>query len=179
LEAGLKWLNLGYSPAETDWSGLLKMSTIDICKVFNVAPEIVGDSANKTYSNYQEARQSLYVEVVLPLLDFICDELNNWLAPLYPGDLLIGYDRSKIEALKEDADELWTRLNSSWEISPNERRTAKGFDALPDPAMDAIYIPANLVPLDMLSIDPLGEDEEPGAGKTPPTKKPTPKDEEE
>jgi len=41
------------------------------------------------------------------MLDIVCDDLNNWLTPLYydvyhDDTICIGYDKDKIEAIQED-----------------------------------------------------------------------------
>jgi len=83
LEGGLDWKPWAISPKDMDWLNSDKMNARKICAVYNVAPELIGDSENKTYSNYQEARKALYVEAILPDLDYLRDELNNWLAPAF------------------------------------------------------------------------------------------------
>lgn len=153
LEAGLTWQQTSMSPGEMEWGGMLTMSTRDICKVFNVPPELVGDSQNKTYSNYQEARQALYMETVLPLMDWICDELTGWLAPQYGTGISIGYDASGIEALAEDTDKLWARLAGAWYLTPNQRLQAMGFEASTDPLMDKVYVPAGFLPIEAVAGD--------------------------
>lgn len=147
MEHGLSWESYGLSPAEMDWMGSQKMSTVDVCKVFNVAPELIGDASNKTYSNYKEARIALYQETVLPLLDFLVDELNNWLTPLYGSDIALGYDIDAIEALQENRDAVYTRMGTAWWLTPNERRLECGMATLEDPLMDGIYVPTNVTPL--------------------------------
>lgn len=164
LEAGLTWQNTGYSPGDMDWSTMLTMSTRDICKVFNVPPELVGDATQKTYSNYREARQALYTETVLPLMDWICDELTGWLAPQYGGDITISYDTSGIEALAEDTERLWARMNAAWYLTPNQRLQAIGYEVSNDPLMDRVYVPSNLLPIEAVAgdIGDNGDDEIPG-----------------
>jgi HK97 family phage portal protein len=139
----------GWSPTDMDWSNSIKLSSQDICKVFNVAPELIGIGETKTYSNYQEARKALYHETVLPLMDFICDEINNWLAPLYNDGALLSYDIQGIEALTEDQDSLVERLNKAWWLTPNQRLEAMGYPTIPDG--DTLFVPANMVPIDVLN----------------------------
>ncbi len=83
LEGGLDWKEMGLSPADMHWLEGLKLSAREIAIAFGVPPELIGDTANKTYSNYKEARQAFYTETVLPLMDWIRDELNNWLIPKF------------------------------------------------------------------------------------------------
>lgn len=65
-------------------------------------------------SNYAEARKALYEENILPLMDWLRDDLNQWLAPLYDSQTYIDYDRDEIEALSEDRNEIATRNNASF-----------------------------------------------------------------
>lgn len=69
LEGGLSWQQMSISPKELDWIQGIVHNKREIAAVFNIAPELIGDSENKTYSNFQEARRSLYTETVLPLMD--------------------------------------------------------------------------------------------------------------
>lgn len=147
LEAGLEWKPTGLTPGEMAWSDMLTMSTRDVCKVFNVPPELVGDATQKTYSNYREARQALYTETVLPLMDWLCDELTGWLSPVFGANIVIGYDKAGIEALAEDETAKWNRLANAWWLTPNQRLAECGLEQSPDPLMDIVYIPSGLVPL--------------------------------
>ena len=147
LEGGMKWAATGLTPAEMEWQGSQIFSTRDICKVFNVAPELIGDSANKTYSNYAEARKALYQETVLPLLDFVLAELTWWLARSYGEDLAFGYRRDNIEALQEDQTALYTRLQNAHWLTVNEKRLQVGFGELDGEEHDRILVPNTLVPI--------------------------------
>jgi len=149
LEGGLKWQSLSLSPAEMDWLNGLRLSTVDICRVYNVPPELIGDSANKTYSNYQEARIAFYQETVLPLLDMLCEELTRWLVPLYGGGLILKYNADDIEALQENRDQIYTRIKDAWWLTPNERRQECGFAPSDNAKLDAFYIPQNLIPIEL------------------------------
>src|SRR5678815_1578011 len=136
LEGGLDWKEMGITPADMHWIEGQKLSAREIAIVFNIAPELLGDNANKTYSNYGEARQALYQENILPACDWVRDELNAWLCPKYPDLPFIDYDRETIEALQEDRDAVWGRVDkafvSGW-ITINEAREAVGgLDEDPD-----------------------------------------------
>jgi len=150
LEGGLDWKPWAISPKDMDWLNSDKMNARKICAVYNVAPELIGDSENKTYSNYQEARKALYVEAILPDLDYLRDELNNWLAPAFGEGLYLDYDKDSIEALKEEQSAVYERQANAWWRTINEKRIACGDDSI-GPAGDKIMIPANLIPLDAIS----------------------------
>lgn len=148
LEGGLEWTPLGLTPLELDWLAGRKYSRVEICSVFNVPPEMVGDSEHKTYNSFPEARLSFWMEAVLPLADCIRDSYNSVLVPRFGDNLFLDYDRDQIDAIQEDQNKLWLRIGQATHISVNEKRLATGYDMYDgDPETDD---PAN-VPLELLS----------------------------
>lgn len=151
LEGGLKWQSFSISPKEADWLGLDKATDKKICMVYNVAPELIGDSENKTYSNYQEARKALYMEVAIPFMEMLKDEFNYWLVPAFVDPeanytLELDYDRDNIEAIQEDRNKAYERVSKAWWLSVNEKREATGYEDW-GTAGDVILVPIGLVPL--------------------------------
>lgn len=147
FEAGIKWQSFAITPRDMDWIKSDKLNTRKICAVFNVAPELIGDAENKTYSNYQEARKALYMENILPLMDYLRDEYNNWLTPMWEGErLLLEYDKDSIEAIREELTAVYTRQAQAHWRTINEKRKATGDDDI-GKAGDVILIPATMLPL--------------------------------
>ena len=147
FEAGIKWQAFAITPRDMDWIQSDKLNSRKICSVFNVAPELIGDAENKTYSNYQEARKSLYMENILPLMDFLRDEYNNWLTPLWDDDrLFLEYNKDAIEAIKEELNAVYERQEKAYWRTINEKRISCGDDDI-GKAGDIILVPANFVPL--------------------------------
>lgn len=105
LEADMTWQSMAMSPYELDWLESRELNTREIAAIFDVAPELVGDAAGKTFANQKEAKQSLYTENVLPKLDRFAGSLNTWLLPMYEDLAVSGawftYDRRDIEVLAE------------------------------------------------------------------------------
>jgi len=160
LEGGLDWKEIGLTPAEMHWLEGLKLSAREIAIAFGVPPELIGDNANKTYSNYKEARQAFYTETVLPLMDSIKGELNNWLIPKF-GDkrLYIDYDRDEIEALQEDREAVWSRALEAVKngiLTPNEARVMLGYDEVE--GGDMLMMPANMIPLAIVTSEEVSEE---------------------
>jgi len=145
LEGGVKWEPWAITPKDMDWLNSDKVNIRKICSIYNVAPELIGDSESKTYSNYQEARKALYVEAILPDMDFLRDEFNNWLSPAFGDRLYLDYDRDSIEALKEEQSALYKRAQESNFLSLNEKRVMVGLDEVPGGEM--IYMPISMVPI--------------------------------
>ena len=158
LEAGLKFQPYGLSPKEMDGC-LDKHTRRKIASILNVAPELIGDSENKTYSNYQEARKALYLENVLPKMDVLRDELNNWLVPIFGDDRAsVDYDRDSIEAIREDRSKKVVDLNSQidrgW-LTRNEAREDLKRGSM-GPAGDVATVSGAVVPLDAIGMPETG-----------------------
>lgn len=152
LEGGLDWKQVGLAPSDMDWLEGKKTNVREIAVILGVPSEMLGDSTNKTYSNFQEARRSFYTETVLPLMDVLRDLLNAWLVPMYgENGLRLDYDRDDIEALQEDRDAMHERARLNYAggiITLNEAREIIGKDALDDG--DVILAPPRGLTLDQL-----------------------------
>ena len=161
LEGGLDWKEMGLSPQDMNWLEGARLSARELAIVLGVPPEMIGDSANKTYSNYQEARKAFYQETVLPKMDFIRDELNNWLTPLFGERLYLDYDRDDIEALQEERGAVWSRSIEAVKaglLTPNEARETMGYEAVE--GGDTLMMPVSMLP--MSAFDFSDDDEDKG-----------------
>lgn len=148
LEGGLDWKEMSLNPSDMEWLEGQKLSAREIAIAFGVPPEMIGDTANKTYSNYQAARKAFYHETVLPLMDYIRDEFNNWLVPLFGEELHLDYDTEAIEALQEDRQKVWESVIGAVKagvLTPNEAREMLGYEALK--GADVLLVSATMLPL--------------------------------
>ncbi|MBX9697540.1 MAG: phage portal protein, partial [Alphaproteobacteria bacterium] len=109
----------------------------EIAMAFGVPPMLVGVPGDATYSNYREARLHLWEDTILPLLDYLTDELNRWLVPLFGDDLKLSYDIEGIPALAERRHETWQKLEHVSFLSTNEKREAIGYEAIHTKSLDA------------------------------------------
>jgi HK97 family phage portal protein len=127
LEGGLEWQPMGFSPVDMNFIQSKSVSGQDIAIAFGVPGEILG-LGTKTFANYKEARLSFYEETILPIMDFVQTELNNWLAPRFGEGIYLEYDKDDIEALTEKRDQKYTSLqNTNW-LTQNEKREAIGYE---------------------------------------------------
>ena len=161
LEGGLAWDDIGMSPADMHWLEGAKLSAREIAIAFGVPPELIGDTSNKTYSNYKEARQAFYMETVLPLMDVIKGELNTWLVPKF-GDssIYVDYNKDEIEALQEERGMVWSRAVEgvkSGILTANEARALLGYESIT--GADMLMIPGTMVPLATAGGEDFGDDE--------------------
>lgn len=146
LEGGLKWDRMGLSPSDMDWSGGKKLSAAEIATAFGVPPQMVGVTDAQTYANYQEARQSLWEDTVIPTHRELLGELNRWLTPRFGDDLELKQDLDQVPALEAKRRAKFESIQKADFLSVNEKREAFGKDTVQ--GGDVIFVNANMLPLD-------------------------------
>jgi HK97 family phage portal protein len=130
LEGGLDWKEMSLSPKDMDFLNAKLQSARDVAAAFGVPPMLVGVPGDSTYANYREARLALWEETILPLLDFIADQLNHWLSPRFGDHLKLAFDKDEISALSPRREEAWARVQGAEFLTLNEKRAAVGYAPL-------------------------------------------------
>ncbi|MGM0423177.1 MAG: phage portal protein [Pseudomonadota bacterium] len=138
LEGGLDWREMALSPKDMDWTAGKDLAAREIALAFNVPPQLVGIEGSLTYANFEQARLAFYDDAVLPLMDHIRDELNNWLAPVFGPDISLDYNRNAIEALAPRREKIWNRVKDADFMTLNEKRASLGLSPLKEAAADRL-----------------------------------------
>ena len=99
----------------------------EIALAFGVPPQLLGIPGDNTYSNYEQARLSLWEETILPTLDGILESLNTWLVPLFGNDLSLEYDKDSIEILTQKREKVWDYVEKASFLTKNEKRQIFGY----------------------------------------------------
>lgn len=127
LEGGLDWQAIGIAPKQLEMLENKNATARDICQAFDVPPLLLGLPGDNTFSNYKEARAAFYEDTILPLMDFMRDEFNNWLTPKYGDNLYLDYNRDDIEALAPKREAKFSMLKDATFLTENEKRDAAGY----------------------------------------------------
>lgn len=157
LEGGLDWKQFGLNPQQMEFVENKNTSARDIALAFGVPPMLLGIPGDNTYANYSEARQSLYEETILPLLDFVKSELNHWLLPLFGDGIECDYDKDEIHALAPRRSMIWDKVSSASFLTENEKRIATGYEPIENG--DVILVQSTMIPLED-AVEKAEEDEE-------------------
>jgi HK97 family phage portal protein len=164
LGKGLKWQQLGLTPADMDWLNGLQWNSRQICAIFGIPPQLISDEEAKTYANYEEANRAVWNQKWLGMLDMVCGDLNTWLAPLfweaYGEVVVISYDKDSIEAIQEDRQLKWKNAkDGTGFLKINEQRALLGYEPLsPEEGGETILVPTGMVPLHVSA----GQEDMPG-----------------
>lgn len=148
MEGGMTWKTIGFSPEQMSVINTKYASARDISLAFGVPPLLLNIPGDSTYSNYQEARLAFYEETVIPLANYIRDELNAW---IIPEGYTLELDYDQIPAIADKRMKLWDMADKSTDLTINERRKLKGFE--PIAGGDEVFISSTSLPLSFAGID--------------------------
>lgn len=148
LEGGLEWQATGLSPREMEYIAGKKLSSLDVCIVYGVPAQMVGLEGSQTFANYDQARMSFYEDTVIPLAQDALDFLVNWLGANYKEQgLRVEVDVDAVNALAPRRVEARKAIESSTVLKVNEKRTALGYEEIPEG--DVVLVGSGLIPLDL------------------------------
>lgn len=140
LDGGFKWVSSMTPPSELDWLNSIKYNASQIADLFNIAPELIGDTSASTYNNMREAKAASYTEAIFPALDKLYSLWNTWLVPMYPDlkNAYLYYDKTTVEvvqdAIQTRLSEAVDRANKAWmqgTCTLNEAREQQDLPPLP------------------------------------------------
>lgn len=146
---GVDYQETGKTPKDVDFTTGRKFNREEILAAFNMPPALVGLLEYANYSNMKEQKEEFWTGM-LPEFNMIRDPFNlQFVALHYPG-YVIDYDRSKIPALQEDANQKVTRQRVELGMGKkniNDLRAEDGLD--PVPHGEEYYLDLSLVPLSL------------------------------
>lgn len=159
LDGGFKWNQMGANPTDLDWLEGIKYNASVLATLYDIAPQLIGDTSSTTYNNMKEAKAASYTEAIFPLLDRLYALWRNWLVLMYPDlrGTYLYYDKTTVEVVqeiiqdKEDAKN--KRANQSYQMSTamlDEAREMQGLSPLPNGQGKVFKIGTILVPAEKL-----------------------------
>ncbi len=127
LEGGLDWKSMSLTPRDMDFNEARSAAAREITLALGVPPMLLGIPGDNTYANFQEANRTLWRQTVLPLVHRTARTLSRWLAPAWGDGVQLRADLDAVEALASEREALWSRLDRSAFLTPNEKRAAVGY----------------------------------------------------
>jgi HK97 family phage portal protein len=144
---------VGLDPAKSQMVELRKFMISETSRIFNIAPAILHDLSNGTYSNVEQQNLSFAQQTLHPLIEAIEQEFN---AKLFGPRNTTGYVEFSMSGLLRGdfaarMEGLQKAVNSAL-MTPNE---ARAFENLPPlPHGDKLYIQGATIPLDSAGAAP-------------------------
>lgn len=122
LEGGLDWKEISLSPKEMDFLEMKHSTARDIALSFGVPSQLIGIPGDSTYNNMAEARLFLWEQTILPTIDSVLSNLNNWLTPMFDANVEIVYNKNEISPLSVRKENFWNIVNNSEFLTDEEKR---------------------------------------------------------
>ena len=144
FEGGIKFQETALNPQSMAWLDNKDMTARFICQAFGVPPHLLGMAQGSTFSNVQEARIYFYDTTVVPITNWLWEELSAWLGEDFEGYRIVP-DYDEVPALESRRSQRWDRIQSSDFLTINEKRELLGFPPIENG--DDVYIGANMLPL--------------------------------
>jgi phage portal protein BeeE len=153
----LKWTQIGMPSTDLQLIESLNIDTKKIYAAFHVPIQFSGSESASTDNNMGWASKQLIYNATAPLSRKIRDAINKFVcepyAKAYGKKYYFDFDFSSYPEMQEDMERLTSWLANSYWITPDEKRIAQGYDKISTKEMGNIYVPANLVPIEELSLD--------------------------
>ena len=147
LDGGLDWKEMSLAPKDMEYTDAKQQSARDIALSFGVPPQLLGIPGDNTYTNYSQAVRALYRQTVIPLVHYVASDFTSYFSEFYGEGFEVVTDLDTLEALAEERESLWTRVEASTVLTLDEKREALGYDKAKDRKLgESIFAPMNEVP---------------------------------
>lgn len=113
IDAGAKWVQTSLAPSEVDWLKTMQYNAGQLANLWNIPPQLIGDTSATTYDNMEQAKEASYTEAIFPTLDKLYSLLTMWLVPMWtdlaqsgPRGILLPkaylyYDKTTVEVVQK------------------------------------------------------------------------------
>ena len=144
---GAKFVPFDRSPVDMDYMSTMKETAKYIASCFGVPLPLI-DNDNSSFNNVEQAKERLWTDTVLPLLDAVLNVLSNRFSALYNQPIEICYDADSIPALakvRQTKVDNTKGLVKDGLITINEGRAELGYD--PIDGGDTLFVPSSNIPI--------------------------------
>jgi HK97 family phage portal protein len=130
LAEDAEWVQLSQSARDMDFSNTMREMAKYIASALGVPLPLIDNDAS-TFNNLEQAKQRLYTDTVIPVLDELIAALNNWLMPRFGDGLELRIDLDTIPALEDLRERMFNRAVTAYEkgvLTRQEARELMGYE---------------------------------------------------
>lgn len=142
-----KWESMSDTARDMDFLNTMREMAKYVASAYGVPLPLI-DNDSSTFNNLEQAKERLWTDTVLPLLNEFLETFGNWLLPAYGEGLSFAYDMDSIPALEGLRQKRFDRMAkavASGMMTVNEARTSIGYEEVE--GGDTLMIPSGLLPL--------------------------------
>lgn len=134
LSDDAEWVSLSQTARDMDFLKTMQETAKYVASALGVPLPLIDNDAS-TFNNLEQAKERLYTDTVIPLLNELLAELNNWLLPRFGEGLEFRIDMDAIPALEGLRQKMFDRAVAAYAaglLSLQECRILIGYEPEPD-----------------------------------------------
>lgn len=125
-----EWQALSQTARDMDFSNTMRETAKYVAAALGVPLPLIDNDAS-TFNNLEQAKERLYTDTVIPILNDLLAALNNWLLPRYGEGLELRLDLDTIPALEALRERMFTRAVTAYReglLTLQEARVLMGYE---------------------------------------------------
>lgn len=130
LSGGAKWVQMDQTARDMDFNVTMKENAKMVALIYGVPIPLIDNDAS-TYNNVEQAKERLYTDTVIPLMQDFLLSFGNWLLPAFGDDLSFRMKQDGITALEAVRQRRYDRAVKGWDsgvLTKEETRELMGFE---------------------------------------------------
>lgn len=124
-----EFIELSKSPRDMDFTNTMKETAKYVASAFGVPLPLIDNDAS-TFNNVEQAKERLYTDTAIPLMNEFIGALSVWLLPRFGENLKFKLDLDSISALEGNRERMFNRAVLAFEkgvLTREESRVMMGF----------------------------------------------------
>ncbi len=146
LSDDAEWVQLSQTAKDMDFLNTMRETAKYVASALGVPLPLIDNDAS-TFNNLEQAKERLYTDTVIPVLNELISALNNWLLPRYGKGLEFRIDLDTIPALEALRERMFNRAVTAYKeglLTLQEARELMGYE--PDADSAGTFKPAQASP---------------------------------
>ena len=130
LSDDAEWVQLSQTAREMDFLSTMRETAKYVASALGVPLPLIDNDAS-TFNNLEQAKERLYTDTVIPIVNDLLAELNNWLLPRFADGLELRVDMDAIPALEGLRERMFNRAVTAYDkglLTLQEARELMGYE---------------------------------------------------
>lgn len=130
LSDDAEWVQLSQTARDMDFLSTMRETAKYVASALGVPLPLIDNDAS-TFNNLEQAKERLYTDTVIPIVNELLAELNNWLLPRFADGLEFRIDMDAIPALEGLRERMFNRAVTAYDkglLTLQEARELMGYE---------------------------------------------------
>lgn len=143
LSDDAEWVSMSQTARDMDFLKTMQETAKYVASALGVPLPLIDNDAS-TFNNLEQAKERLYTDTVIPVMEELLSLLNNHLLPRFADGLQFRVDMDSIPALERLRERMFNRAVTAYEkglLSLQESRVLIGYEPEPEGQMRPLGAP--------------------------------------